>query len=246
MAHRTAAERRATRNRKRKQRHAAADTLERDGWEVRFVPGPRLGPGVVSAGPEEIAAAMAGLPDDLGWEWAAPRVLPAFQRVRPHPPGSPDPVLRVVPPGLPVSFSVDIGMIHVTVSDAMVEHWALPVADITAQAMVNLHERAAGVTSEQIVWGDVGGVRTGMLQTGRSIGSSLVLAPLELARILGDAPRLLIAPMRDLLVALPPDELELAAWLYGEIASDDPNHLPGRIFEFDGRAITLSAVAVDG
>jgi hypothetical protein len=201
---------------------------------------------VVSAGPEEIAAAMAGLPDDLSWEWAAPRVLPVFQRVRPYPPGSPDPVVRVLPPGLPVSLGVDLGLVHATVSEAMVERWSLPVADITAQAMVNLHERAAGVAPEQIVWGDVGGVRTGLLQTGRSIGSSLVLAPLELARILGDAPRLLIAPMRDLLVALPPDELELAAWLFTEIATDDPNHLPARIFEFDGHAITLCAVAVHG
>ena len=52
--------------------------------------------------------------------------------------------------------------------------------------------------------------------------------------------------MRDLLVALPPDELEFAAWLFAEIATDDPNHLPARIFEFDGRAITVCAVAAHG
>jgi hypothetical protein len=52
--------------------------------------------------------------------------------------------------------------------------------------------------------------------------------------------------MRDLLVALPPDELEFAAWLFTEIATDDPNHLPARIFEFDGRAITVCAVAAHG
>jgi hypothetical protein len=81
-----------------------------------------------------------------------------------------------------------------------------------------------------------------MAPTGLSIGSSLVLAPQELVRILGDAPRSIIAPMRDLLIALPPGEVELASWLFAEIASGDPNHLPARLFELDGRAITVRAM----
>ncbi len=251
MTHRTAARRREDRERKRHLRPKPPGGRNPggripDGWDFRFVPGPPVGPNVRTASPDDIAQALAGLPGDLGWEDVAPRVLPLAQRVRPYPPGLPAPVVTVVPPGLPVSLAIDIGPGHISVSSEMVEGWPVAVADVTARAMVNLHERAAEVTPEEIVWGDVDDVRTGWLQTGRGIGSSLVLAPHELVRILGDAPRLVIAPMRDLLIALPPQEVELASWLLAEIAREDPNHLPARLFELNGRTIAIRAMASTG
>ena len=67
----------------------------------------------------------------------------------------------------------------------------------------------------------------------------LVLAPSELARIFGDGPSLFIAPMRDLVIALPGDaEPGLAAWLYAEVAADDPNCLAPMAFRFEhGRVL---------
>lgn len=246
MAHRTAAQRRETRRRKRKHRHDPQGDHASDGWDLRFLPGPPVGPGVRTSSPEDIAGALARLPGDLGWEHVASRVLPQFQRARPYPAGLPTPIVTVVPPGLPVSLGIDIGPAHIHVTSELLERWSLSVTDVTARALVNLHERASGVTSGQIVWGDIDGVRTGWLQTERGIGSTLVLAPHELARILGDAPRSLITPMRDLLIALPPQEIELAAWLFAEIASEDPNHLQPRVFQFDGRSVMVCAVDARG
>ena len=57
----------------------------------------------------------------------------------------------------------------------------------------------------------------------------LELEPLvrdELVRIFGDRPQRLIAPMRDLLISLPPAmPLETVAWLAEEFAAMDPNAL---------------------
>jgi hypothetical protein len=217
-----------------------------DGWELMFVPGPPVGPNVRTSSLGDIAEALAGLPGDLGWTDVEFRVLPLFQRVRPYPPGFPEPIVTIVPPGLPVGLGVDIGPGHVHISSAMVEGWSMTVGDVTARAMVNLHGRASTVRPDQVVWADVVDVPTGMLQTELGIGSTLVLAPDELRRILGDAPRLLIAPMRDLLVALPPDELDIALELFAEIASEDPNHLPPRVFGFDGRTVVVRAIGVGG
>ena len=53
----------------------------------------------------------------------------------------------------------------------------------------------------------------------------------------GDEPRLLVAPMRNLLLAAPFDaDRELVAWLRDEIAFEDPNGLDLPIFALvDGR-----------
>lgn len=182
---------------------------------------------------------MAELGGDLGWPHVADRVLPQFERVRPYHPGLPEHLVTVVPPGMPIGLAVDIGPAVIHVTRAMVEGWSMSVADVTARAMANLMDRAAGIEPSQVVWGVIDGVETGWLQTRRGIGSTLVLATHELARILGAGPRLLITPMRDLLIALPAQEHALATWLFAEVAAQDPNHLHPRLLRFDGRVVTV-------
>ena len=81
------------------------------------------------------------------------------------------------------------------------------------------------------------------LQSGRSIGSVLVLAPDQLARIFGPGPAFFITPMRDLIIGLPSDvDRELAAWLWLEVASLDPN-CPGPAgYRFDGSRIAIEVL----
>ena len=63
-----------------------------------------------------------------------------------------------------------------------------------------------------------------MLQTGVGCASAMVLLPDELRRVFGEGAQLLIAPMRDVLISLPPDvDRAFAAWLNDEFASMDPN-----------------------
>jgi hypothetical protein len=80
------------------------------------------------------------------------------------------------------------------------------------------------------------------LQTGRSVGSTLVLVPDQLARLFGRTPRLFLAPMRDLLLGLPDDvDPEIGSWLFEDFASQDPNCLAPIGFRFDGeRVVTAS------
>ena len=70
------------------------------------------------------------------------------------------------------------------------------------------------------------GVPVRILQSGLGCASALVLVPDELRRILGLEPQLLIAPMRDLVISMPPDtDRAFAAWINDEFAEMDPNGL---------------------
>jgi hypothetical protein len=74
-------------------------------------------------------------------------------------------------------------------------------------------------------------------QSQAGIASGLLLLEDELVKRYGDQPRLLAAPMRNLLLAAPFDaERELLCWIRDEIADEDPNGLDLPIFALvDGR-----------
>ncbi len=198
-----------------------------------------MGPDVRAASLDEVLGSLTGLAGDLRWSEVAPRIVPLFERVRPFLPDPSERVVTLVPPGIPITMGIDLGPAFAHVTTAMVEGWPVSPADVTAQALANLHARASAVGPAKVVWGDIDGVPTGWLQTDVGIGSTLILAPQELGRIFGAEPRLLVAPMRDLLIAVPPDEVEIATWLFAEVASQDPNHLHPRLFGFDGRTVTV-------
>jgi hypothetical protein len=150
----------------------------------------------------------------------------------------------IVPPGVPIGFGIDLGPGFITITPQMIEGWSLSVTDVCARAVANLHAIAAEVKPSEVFPGTLADVETDWLQTRRGIGSVLALAPTELRRIFGPAPRLFIAPMRDLLIGFPDDvERDLAAWLFAEIASGDPNHLYPRAFVFDGRDVGVEPLA---
>jgi hypothetical protein len=226
--------RRAIRRRSRRRQADSGWRVERIDYSER-----RHGPNITSASPHEVLAAIDELPADLPWPHVSSLVLPIFERVRPYPLGYPPHVEAIVPPGLKVGLALDIGpgLIHVTPD--MLGGWGMSLADLTAVALANVHDRASQVQPSDIHHGPLGDVEVRLLQTGRGVGSTLVLAPTELVRLFGDGPCLFIAPMRDLIVGLPPGEDAMAAWLFGEIAAEDPNHLQPRAFAFDGRAVRV-------
>lgn len=200
--------------------------------------GPEAGPGVVQAPLEEVMAALAAHGEDLDWAAVANDVLPVAPRVRPYPPGAPDPLRTLVPPGILVGFGIDIGPAFMNVSADLLVSWQISVADLTAKAIANVHRRAASVSRSKIHHGEIGEYPTEWLQTDVSIGSTLVLAPTELQRLF-DGPRYFITPMRDLIIGLPPDvERAAAHWLYHEIADLDPNCLGPMGYRFDGVRVT--------
>jgi len=213
------------------------------GWEVESIhfSDQALGPGVDTPSPADVLAAIQQLPPELDWPSIRAHVVPLFERVRPYPPEMPERAQAIVAPGVTIGFGIDFGPGFVAVTPEMVERWSMSMADLAAHAIARLHELAGRVKAGQVHHAPIGDVDVSVLQTNLGIGSVLVLAPSELARLFGTGPRLFIAPMRDLLIALPADvDAEFAGWLYEEIAMRDPNCLYPRAFAFDGSAVTVT------
>jgi hypothetical protein len=211
------------------------------GWQIlaTHASDQPLGYGVISATLEETLEAMAAQPPDLPWSSMSTSLLPLIPRVRPYPVGMDDGVRTMAPPGITVGFGVDIGPGFITVTPALLDRWSVSIADVMACAIANVHARAALVDPASILVGGRDGVRTEWLQTDRSIGSVLVVAPTELARLFGPEPHRFITPMRDLIVGFPVDaDPELVRWHYDEVASLDPNCLgPTSYVLREGRVI---------
>ena len=147
----------------------------------------------------------------------------------------------MVPPGVVVGFGIDIGPALMAISADMLTAWGTTLADVAACAIRNVHQRGAGLRPADILRQPVGDVATEALQTGVSIGSTLVIAPSELCRLFGSSDRLFITPMRDLIIGLPPQiDPEFAWWLYFEFASLDPNCLGRMCYRLveGGRIVT--------
>jgi hypothetical protein len=205
---------------------------------TRVEHGPEVGPGVVTATLEELEAALEGHPDDLAWDWASAHVIPVMRRIRPYPSGFPEPMYTVVDPGVAVGFAIDIGPAFMSIGADLLRSWGIPLSDVHTRSLGNVIERAQAIDGTEIHEGAIDTTPTRWLQTGQSIGSVLVLTPDELRRIFGPGPAFFITPMRDLIIGLPPNvDRELAAWLWLEVASLDPNCLGPIGYRFDGQSV---------
>lgn len=208
--------------------------------------GPEAGPGVEQAPLEEVIAALNAHADDIGWASVSSNVLPVMPRIRPYPGIIPEPVRTLVPPGVMVGFGIDIGPAFMNVSQDLLASWKIGVGDLAATAIANVHRRASSVHRAAIQGGQIGEYPTEWLQTGVSVGSTLVLAPTELRRLF-DGPRFFITPMRDLIIGFPPDvERDAAHWLYHEVADLDPNCLGPTGYHFDGVQVIPEPLEVTG
>jgi hypothetical protein len=185
----------------------------------------------------EVRAAIDMLPAELSWEAVATRLRPMFVRRRPMPPGADRPLTFRVPPGVNVCLGLDIGPAFLYVGSAMSAEWPVSADEALAQAMANLRASIATERYIEMEFGTVADVPVWWYQSHGGLASGLLLLEDELRLRYGDEPRLLVAPMRNLLVAAPFDaDRDLVAWLRDEIAFEDPNGLDLPIFALvDGR-----------
>ena len=213
----------------------------RRGPEVTFFPGPIAGPGVVVPSPEQVLAAVRDFRLDAPWAELAVDLLPMFERRRPLPAGTTPPVSVTLPPGVTVGFGIDLGPAAVRVTRSLVEAWGVDLQEVTRTALVNLRRRASAPALPPLVREPIAGHPTIAFQSEDGWASTLLLAPDALERVMGPEPRLFVAPMRDLLIGLPPDvDPELACWLTEEFEALDPNALALEGFLWrDGRIETL-------
>ena len=159
---------------------------------------------------ERVVAAFDRLDPAAPWTDIAPLVVPVIKRVVQPYPASLAPLTITVPPGIPTGFGIDIGPAFGHVTAAMLEAWAVDTATVLVTALDNLR----GLVDREPPRVDpvaVGDVPVVAIQ-GQGWGSALILVPDVLARIIGSEPRVLITPVRNMLIALPatvdPDVIE--------------------------------------
>jgi hypothetical protein len=225
-------------------RRTAAAHGEAHPWQIeaiRSVDIPTLDdgtPAVRSASVEEVMAAFARLPDG-SWESMRELIRPIFHRRRP----SPFPmefVSRVVPPGVSIGFAADVGPSFAHVHRGMLEDWGLDLDVLGEVAFDNLRRCIRGRTGGNTVREPVGDVPTIAFQSGDGWASTLLLVPDLIDEVLGPGDRLFVAPMRDLLIDLPPGvDLEFASWLTSEFEALDPNALCLEGFLYQGRKLSI-------
>jgi hypothetical protein len=222
-------EQRARRLSKRKRRRAGGLTIN------------PLGPGTFEPGlAEQILAAFRGFDPTAPWPVIAPRIVPALKRVRhPYPPDM-APLHINVPPGIWTGFGIDMGPAFSHVTQTLLDGWGIDHVTLLATALDNL---AGLVRSEPPVVESlhIGGVEITAIQ-GQGWGSSLVLAPDLLRPLLDATPRVLLAPVRNTLLALPDDvAAELAFDLWETIAEGAHDELEVDPLRWTGSTVTLLA-----
>jgi hypothetical protein len=183
------------------------------GLELEVFPGPLLGPGVITADYRTVLDAMEKFDPDMPWKKARGRILPMLPRVRPFPGPGPDLIRAMLPPGILVGFGIDIGPAITFVGEPLLDRWRVDVPTMANAALANLRKLARECDRDVVIQDHIGDVPVTLIQTRLGIAASLILVPESLDRLLGPGPQLLLAPMRDILIALPPDvDREFAAW----------------------------------
>lgn len=187
---------------------------------------------------ERILAAFEGFDPSAPWSQIAPRIVPVLKRVR-HPyPVEMAPVHIRVPPGIWTGFGIDLGPAFSHVSQTLLDGWGVDHATLLGTALTNLTDVVH--REEPIVdTVPVDGVEVTAIQ-GQGWGSSLILVPELLRPILGTTPRVLLAPVRNTLLALPEDVDDgLAIDLWQAIAHGAHDELDVDPLRWTGSTVAL-------
>lgn len=198
------------------------------------------GNGIVGPSREQVRSAVDALSPDLSWDELSDGLRPVFIRRRPLPPGVERPLTMRRPPGIDVALGVDIGPAFMYVGRGMVDSWSVSFDEAFERAMDNLRATVAAERYVEMEYESLDGVPFWWYQSTGGLASGLLLLEQELASRYGPEPRLLIAPMRNLLLAAPFDaDRSLVGWLRDEISQDDPNGLDLPIFTLLEGTLTI-------
>lgn len=215
----------------------------RNGLRFEAFPGPVPGPGVVTADYRTVLAAMERFDPEMPWKKARRQILPMLPRVRPLPKPELELVRAMLPPGILVGFGIDIGPAITFVGATLLNRWQVDLPAVVAASLTNLRELADACDRDAVIRDRIGDVPVTLIQTRLGIAASLILVPECLERFLGSGPHLLLAPMRDILIALPADvDRGFAAWLADEWEALDPNHLHLGGFRHDRGTVVPEAL----
>ena len=186
---------------------------------------------VVTPSRDDVWRAIESLPPDLAWDDVREGLRPVFVRRRPLPPGMDRPVSFPTGIGVNVALGIDIGPAFVYVGAEMLEAWPVTSNQAFEMALANLRHAAQAERAYELEYGSVGDVPMWWYQSRHGLASGLLLLQDELVRRFGDEPRLLIAPMRNLLIAAPIDaDREIVELVRDDVSQEDPNGLDLPVF----------------
>jgi hypothetical protein len=185
---------------------------------------------------DRVLAAAQSLDLDAAWPDIAALVLPILRRVHhPYPPDA-APMHIFVPPGVWTGFGIDFGPAFTHVTAGQVERWGIDHATLLGTALENLRALTV-VEPPRVERIHPEGVETIAIQ-GQGWGSALILVPEVLRPILGDLPRVLLAPVRNTLVALPEDvDPDLAFRMWDAIAEGCHDELDLNLLRWTGTTV---------
>lgn len=150
---------------------------------------------------ESILDAVRRIDLGAGWKALGPLVLPTLKRVdHPYPPEC-APLLIQVPPGIWTGFGIDLGPAFTHVTASQLSAWGVDRSTIFATALDNL--RRLSTTERPDVQTIALGETDLLAICGQGWGSALLLVPEVLGPILGPDPMLLMAPVRNTILAIP-------------------------------------------
>jgi hypothetical protein len=185
---------------------------------------------------DRVLAAAESLDLDAPWPDIASLVLPILRRVHhPYPPEA-APMHILVPPGVWTGFGIDFGPAFTHVTAGQVERWGIDHATLLGTALENLRALTV-VEPPRVERIHPEGVETIAIQ-GQGWGSALILVPEVLRPILGKMPRVLLAPVRNTLVALPEDvDPDLAFRMWDAIAEGCHDELDLNLLRWTGTTV---------
>jgi hypothetical protein len=181
---------------------------------------------VVVADVAAVMAAIEAVDPEAPWQDVARDLRPALPRRRALPPGTEDLPEQVYPPGIRVVLGLDIGPAMLFVGHEQLASWGVGADHAFGRALANVRGRVARRRTFGLVYEPICGVPSLAFQSREGWASALLLMPDELCRVLGERDGLVVAPMRDLIIHLPPDADPLLAHLIlAEFAAADMNAL---------------------
>lgn len=174
----------------------------------------------------DVVDAIAALDLEAPWPEVREHIRLVLPRRRPLPDHGGILPQRDVGSGIVATLGVDIGPAMLFVSTDRLEEWEVTADEAYDQAFANVRSRVEACPDFALIVEDIADTRTLAFQSREGWASALVAAPELLCRVLGRDDGIILAPMRDLLLHLPPDaERELADWILGGFAEADMNGL---------------------
>lgn len=158
--------------------------------------------GVVLPSVDEIEAALDTVPEEIGWDWASPRLIPLFERNYVEGIAG-DPMVNTVSRlGVGIGFGIDFGPVFGRVTQSMARRWEASVEQIERAAFAHLAEVVADVGPADVQAVVHRGHFFRALGKPGGWASSVILAgEPELIRIFGTRNAIFTVPARNALVA---------------------------------------------